>query len=123
MKLYHIAVDAHDTLLLARFWAAVLGYDILKVDDDGEVLIGAGERTYPGIVFLPVPESKTTKNRLHLDMTPEPHVDHAAEVARIVALGARRVDVGQGEDAPWAVRADPEGNEFCVLQPKRSLLG
>jgi hypothetical protein len=123
MKLYHIAVDAHDTLLLARFWAAVLGYDILKVDDDGEVLIGAGERTYPGIVFLPVPESKTTKNRLHLDMTPEPHVDHAAEVARIVALGARRVDVGQGEDAPWAVLADPEGNEFCVLQPKRSLLG
>lgn len=119
MKLYHVAVDARDTLALARFWADVLHYRILDVDA-GEVVIGADEHTYPGIVFLPVPESKTVKNRWHIDLAPE---DHDAEVARVVALGATPVDLGQGEDARWAVLADPEGNEFCILQPKTSLLG
>ena len=65
----------------------------------------------PGLLFGPVPEKKTIKNRLHLDFRPD---DQAAEVDRLLALGARRVDIGQGEQ-PWVVLADPEGNEFCVL--------
>jgi len=65
-----------------------------------------------------VPEAKTTKNRLHIDLDPD---DQAAEVDRVIALGARRVDVGQG-DVSWVVLADPEGNEFCVLRPHRSLV-
>lgn len=68
--------------------------------------------------FLPVPESKTVKNRLHVDLAPD---DQEAEVERILALGATRIDVGQGADATWVTLADPEGNEFCVLRPKRSL--
>jgi predicted enzyme related to lactoylglutathione lyase len=59
-----------------------------------------------------VPEQKTLKNRLHLDFRPD---DQEAEVARLLALGARRTDVGADPLATWVVMADPEGNEFCVL--------
>ena len=69
-------------------------------------------------MFAPVADAKTTKNRLHLDLDPD---DFEAEVARIIALGATPADVGQG-DAPWAVLADIEGNEFCVLTPHQSLI-
>jgi hypothetical protein len=67
----------------------------------------------PTLVFVAVPEAKTVKNRLHLDLRPVNGV-HEAEVERLLVLGARRADVGQG-DVPWVVLADPEGNEFCVL--------
>jgi hypothetical protein len=70
----------------------------------------------PDILFLKVPEGKAVKNRLHLDLRPK---DQAAEVARLEALGAHRVDVGQGADATWVVLADPEGNEFDVLRALR----
>ena len=59
------------------------------------------------------------KNRLHIELDPD---DQAAEVDRLLALGARRADVGQGDDVSWVVLADPEGNEFCVLRPHRSLI-
>ncbi len=65
-----------------------------------------------GSLFVPGPDEKTTKNRLHLDFRPE---DRDVEVARMLALGAVRADVGQGEDVSWVVLADPEGNEFCIL--------
>jgi hypothetical protein len=67
----------------------------------------------PDLLFLRVPEGKTTKNRLHLDLRPD---DQAAEVARLEKLGAQRVWVGQTEKATWIVLADPDGNEFCVLR-------
>ena len=69
--------------------------------------------TAPTLVFVTVPEGKTVKNRLHLDIRP---VDGSseAEVERLLGLGARHADIGQGE-VPWVVLADPEGNEFCVL--------
>jgi Glyoxalase-like domain len=57
------------------------------------------------------------KNRLHLDLRPQ---DQAAEVARLENLGARRVDIGQGDDVSWVVLADPDGNEFCVLKPLKT---
>ena len=67
----------------------------------------------PDLLFLRVPESKDVKNRLHLDLRP---TDQAAEVARLESLGARRTDIGQGDDVTWVVLADPEGNELCVLR-------
>ncbi|GAA4042358.1 hypothetical protein GCM10022233_09170 [Streptomyces shaanxiensis] len=70
----------------------------------------------PGLIFAPVPEGKTVKNRLHLDFRPE---DQDAEVSRLLALGARHVDVGQTGEESWVTLADPEGNEFCVLAPRR----
>nr|WP_231747718.1 VOC family protein [Auraticoccus cholistanensis] len=82
------------------------------------------EHRGPGLVFVPVPEGKQVKNRLHLDLAPWGEDDQEAEVARLVGLGARRVDVGQSErpgaDQPptWVVLADPEGNEFCVLSAR-----
>lgn len=61
-----------------------------------------------------MPEGKQVKNRLHFDLRPD--TDQAGEVARLEALGARRVDIGQGAEATWVVLADPDGNEFCVLR-------
>jgi hypothetical protein len=117
VSLYHIVVDAHDLPALARFWCRVLDWRVL-FEADEEIVIGADEHAFPGLCFVPVGERKTVKNRLHIDLTPD---DQAAEVDRLLALGARRADVGQGEDATWVVLADPEGNEFCVLRPKKSL--
>ncbi|MEU0375184.1 VOC family protein [Streptomyces sp. NPDC006283] len=118
VSLYQIAIDCHDAKTLARFWVQVLDWQVLHEDPE-ETVIGADASALPGIVFLTVPEHKTVKNRLHLDLTPD---DQDVEVKRIIGLGARRVDVGQGEDATWVTLADPEGNEFCVLRPKKTLL-
>jgi predicted enzyme related to lactoylglutathione lyase len=79
------------------------------------VAVARDEHTHPGLVFVPVPESKSVKNRLHLDLAPD---DRDAEVARLEGLGARRVQVGQTPDNSWVVLADPEGNEFCVLSTR-----
>ncbi|GAA2429875.1 VOC family protein [Streptomyces lavendulocolor] len=117
VSLYQIAVDALDVPGLARFWARVLDWKVLY-EDDQETVIGADVAALPGMVFVPVADGKAVKNRLHLDLAPD---DQAAEVERIIGLGARRVDVGQGDDVTWVVLADPEGNEFCVLRPKKSL--
>ncbi|MEU2822177.1 VOC family protein [Streptomyces bacillaris] len=117
VSLYHLAVDSHDLPLMARFWSAVLDWKILY-EDEHEIVIGAHETALPGMCFLPVPEEKTGKNRLHIDLTPD---DQDAEVERIIALGARRLDIGQGPESTWVVLGDPEGNEFCVLRPKRTL--
>jgi predicted enzyme related to lactoylglutathione lyase len=107
---YTVVVDAVDPGRLARWWAEVLDYQIVY-DAPSEVVIARDEKTYPGLIFVPVPEPKTVKNRLHIDLNPE---DQAAEVERLIGMGARKVDVGQGE-VTWVVLADPEGNEFCVL--------
>jgi len=69
------------------------------------------------LTFVKVPEPKTVKNRVHLDLRPF-RCDQDEEVARLLALGATHVDIGQG-DVPWVVLADPEGNEFCVLRRRR----
>jgi predicted enzyme related to lactoylglutathione lyase len=118
LSLYHLVIDAHDPGALARFWAAVLDYDIL-FEDDEDVIIGSDVHSYPGLCFLPVPDTKTTKNRLHIDLDPD---DRDAEVERLVSLGAVRADVGQSPDVSWVVLADPEGNEFCVLSPHETLV-
>jgi predicted enzyme related to lactoylglutathione lyase len=113
-----LCIDAHDPDRQASFWAEVLGWRRTHDSPDEVVLeppSGSPEDgVAPDLLFLRVPEAKTVKNRLHLDLRPD---DQAQEVARIEALGARRVSVGQGDDATWVVLADPEGNEFCVLRP------
>jgi predicted enzyme related to lactoylglutathione lyase len=97
------------------FWGATLGWPVVY-DQDGDVAIRAPDHQSPFITFGPPGRNKSTKNRVHLDIAPEAHEDLATEVDRLIALGACRVDVGQG-DAPWVVLADPDGNEFCLLTP------
>jgi hypothetical protein len=106
-----VVVDALDPVRLAHWWAEVLGYQVLAEKPD-EVIISAGPGHYPELCFLAVPDPKDGKNRLHFDLTPE---DQDAEVERLLDMGARHVDIGQGRSVNWVVLADPEGNEFCVL--------
>ena len=117
-KFSWLTVDSSDPAELARFWGEVLGYEIDEEDDDDgdEVAIKPPDGSGPGLLFLKVPEGKTVKNRLHMDLNPSGS-DQDAEVERVLGLGARRVDIGQG-DQTWVVLADPEGNEFCVLSSR-----
>lgn len=105
-----LAVDARDPKALAHWWAQALGW-VVVFEDDEDIEIRETPDTLPGLLFLPVDDDRVVKNRLHLDLRPD---DRDAEVARLEALGARRIDIGQGE-VSWIVLADPEGNEFCVL--------
>ncbi|MFF1647021.1 VOC family protein [Streptomyces sp. NPDC058240] len=118
VSFYSIVVDTRDLPSLARFWCQVLDWQLLFEAED-EIVIGADKSACPGITFVPVPEGKTVKNRLHIDLAPD---DLHAEVERIIGLGARRADIGQQPDVSWVVLEDPEGNEFCVLTPKNSLI-
>ncbi|UUU26791.1 VOC family protein [Streptomyces sp. DSM 40750] len=111
-----VMVDSADPAALGRWWAEALGWVVVN-DSPEEYEIRPAPDRLPGLLFAPVPEAKTVKNRLHLDFRP---VDQEAEVTRLLALGARHADVGQSGDEPWVVLADPEGNEFCVLGPRRS---
>ena len=108
-----VAVDAHDIEAQARFWCDVLGYEILSREGSEYIEIGI-EGKVPTIGFIVVPEPKTVKNRVHIDVRPSDS-DQDAEVERILALGATRADIGQGE-VSWVVMRDPEGNEFCILR-------
>ncbi|HVC23774.1 MAG TPA: VOC family protein [Candidatus Dormibacteraeota bacterium] len=110
-RFYSVVIDSRSPSRLARFWAEVLSYNIVHEEPD-EVVVARNDDTYPALIFVPVPEGKSVKNRLHIDLAPD---DRDAEVGRLLALGARRADVGQGPDVSWVVLADPEGNEFCVL--------
>jgi predicted enzyme related to lactoylglutathione lyase len=124
-RLVHLVADALDPSSLARFWAAVLGWEI-TTDEPDEVVVWPAGYSYPDpvalpLVFVPVPEAKSGKNRVHLDLATRSAEHQAAEVARLRGLGAAPADIGQGQ-VPWAVLADPEGNEFCVLDPRPEYL-
>ena len=114
-KLTEVIVDAVNPELLARFWAEVLGWKETG-SYDGAVEIADPNGPTPTLVFVPVPEAKTGKNRVHLDVNPVGCEQHE-ELARLLALGAVEVDVGQGQQT-WVVLADPEGNEFCLLRTR-----
>jgi predicted enzyme related to lactoylglutathione lyase len=120
-SLHHIVIDAHDLPGLAGFWAEVLGWRILS-QRDREVVIGPDPTAPVGICFMPVTETKVVKNRVHLDLTTGPD-ERESEIERIIALGAQRVDIGQTVEESWTVLADPEGNEFCIVRPKATLVG
>jgi predicted enzyme related to lactoylglutathione lyase len=114
--LRNVTVDCSDALKLAGFWAAALGWNIYH-DDDPEVLVApqfppAGEG--PTMLFIPVPEPRTSKNRVHVDLQPSDRT-RDEEVERLVGLGARVVEDHRTADgAGWVWLADPEGNDFCV---------
>ena len=117
IRIQCLCVDSTEPKKIASFWEAALGWR-RTFDEDDQVCIepppGSPEDgVAPDILFLKVPESKSIKNRLHLDLRPK---DQAAEVARLQALGARLVDIGQGTEHTWVVLADPDGNEFDVLR-------
>jgi|SRR6478609_815602 len=126
-RLTEINVDCADPRRLADFWCAVLDYVVVDATDDlveigpdrgsDAELLDAVRRgpLAPSLFFAQVPEGKTVKNRLHLDLSPIDR-SQAEEVARLEGLGARRADVGQGDDVSWVVMTDPEGNELCVLR-------
>jgi hypothetical protein len=108
-----LAIDAVDEARVAQFWCQVLGWQVREVDDT-VVSIGPADGAWPTIDVCRVPERKTVKNRLHLDLRADGSATEV-ELARLLELGATRVDVGQTDDATWVVLADPEGNEFCLL--------
>ncbi|MFC7896920.1 VOC family protein [Streptomyces sp. NPDC057381] len=118
-----LTVDCRDPERLAAFWCEVLDFKVID-RGEGKVEIGSWVPTVeevrarqmpPTLQFIQVPEGRSVKNRLHLDVSP---IDGGTddEVARLLALGASRADVGQGPGRNWVVMADPEGNEFCVLR-------
>ena len=111
LKWEQVTVDTRDPATLGAWWAEALGWVV--VDNDSHVFeIRPAPDQIPDLMFLSNPDTKSVKNRLHLDLRPD---DQDREVARFLSLGATRVDVGQG-DATWVVLQDPEGNEFCVLR-------
>ncbi len=120
-RLVHMVIDAQDTSGLAAFWAAALGWEI-GLDEPGEASVWPAGFDYPGtgalpLQFISVPEPKAGKNRIHLDLASQSAAHQAEIVGRARDLGAQLADIGQG-DVPWVVLTDPEGNEFCVLEPR-----
>jgi hypothetical protein len=116
-RLVSVVIDSADPASLSRWWADALGWRVSHEDEDeSDVVPQPGE---PGLelTFGPVPEPKLIQNRVHLDLRSGSPAEQSAIVERLVAAGARRIDIGQG-DVPWIVLADPEGNEFCVLEPR-----
>jgi hypothetical protein len=118
-RLASIVVDAVDSAALGEFWAAASGWELVHHDDIPDVVsLHNPNGRLPDVDLVTVADEKVVKNRIHLDVTPGLDDDQDAEVDRLIDLGARRADVGQGPDVTWVVLADPEGNEFCVLSPR-----
>ena len=130
LRWYSVVIDCHDIAAQARWWAGVLDWQIIYEAGDEVVIVPKHvteeslrttpwEQVGPGLVFVPVPEDKVVKNRLHIDLAPQPDDDQAAMVESLISIGATRADVGQEEaEATWVVLADPDGNEFCVLSSR-----
>ncbi|KAA9156949.1 VOC family protein [Amycolatopsis acidicola] len=112
-----VAVDCHEPETLAEFWKAALGYPETErwQDSHGVTYVELKAPGQASLLFQPVPEAKTVKNRLHLDLAPGTG-GQREEVERLAALGAELVE--DPHDDPWIVLRDPEGNEFCVLPPR-----
>lgn len=110
----HITFDSHDALVAATFWAATLGMEVVGEPSEHFAVVGGPllPKQHPVLMFLKVPEGKQLKNRVHLDLETTDGVEH--EIARLIELGARRVEDKDVWNTQWTIMADPEGNEFCV---------
>jgi len=115
-----LCIDANDPLRLARFWSGLLRWEKVGLAD-GAVLLPT-DRTPFRIRFLPTEEQKSGPNQVHLHLTSTSLADQQATVARALHLGATHLDVGQLPEEGHVVLADPEGNEFCVIEPGNSFL-
>jgi catechol 2,3-dioxygenase-like lactoylglutathione lyase family enzyme len=116
-----LCFDAHDPFRLARFWAGVLSWDTADEPEGGIALLPSDDTGFR-IEFFPTEEPKTGPNRMHLDLTSTSLEDQQLTVARSLGLGARHIDIGQRPADPHVVLADPEGNEFCVIEPGNNFL-
>lgn len=122
LQLRTLSFDANDPLRLANFWADALGWEI-REGAAGSIQLSPTDGTRFSITFLPADlAQKQDKNRLHLDLTTTSKDDQTGSVERLVALGGRHIDIGQRSDEPHVVLADPEGNEFCVIEPENAFL-
>ena len=114
-RLWSVVFDANDHVALARFWAAALGW--VYGEDQGLSSVTGGDGTLRRLEFVTAPNEKRSANWMHFDLSSSSIEDQRATAERLVELGARHIDVGQGADSDHFVLADPEGNEFCVLEP------
>ena len=111
VRIGELAIDCSDPVVAAQFWCEALGYRITDQDETGVAI--AGDSAAPTILLFATSDSKRHKNRIHLDVCPV-DTSQDEEVRRLEDLGARRLDIGQG-DVSWVVMEDPVGNEFCVM--------
>lgn len=118
-RLIDLCLDAIDPHRLARFWSAALQWEIDETDEIGLV---PTDGTRFGILFEPIKEGKVGQNRIHLDLTTTSLDDQQHTVARLIELGGRKIDIGQGPDEGHVVLADPEGNELCIIEPGNNFL-
>ncbi len=119
--LHALCFDANDPPRLARFWAGVLGWELVADHRDGIVLLPSDDTGFR-IRFLLTQEQKAAKNQMHVDLTSTSLEDQQETVASSLGLGARHIDIGQRPDEGHVVLADPEGNEFCVIEPGNTFL-
>jgi len=118
-RLVNVVLDSSDPVALARWWARALGWTVTHHSAD-EVDIAPADAA-PGqleLVFVPVVDKKTGPNQVHLDLASASTGDQQRRIEALVSAGARRIDLGQASDALFTVLADPEDNEFCVLEPR-----
>jgi predicted enzyme related to lactoylglutathione lyase len=120
-RLVTLCFDATDPLGLARFWATALRWQV-EDETDEEIAVVPTDGTRFELLFLPAHNEKVGKNRLHLDLTSTSLDDQRASVAALIERGARHVDIGQRPDEGHIVLADPEGNEFCIIEPGNTFL-
>jgi predicted enzyme related to lactoylglutathione lyase len=122
VDLFALCFDAKDPLRLAGFWAGVLGWEPNDDNHDDGVALLPRDDTGFRIRFLASQEQKAGKNRMHFDLTSTSLEDQQRTVARSLDLGARHIDIGQRPEERHVVLADPEGNEFCVIEPGNQFL-
>ncbi len=130
LRLENIIIDARDIRATADFWRQALGW-VTTFDDGDEICINPGGGDvddpatwpFPDIAFEPVDDPDAHRQRVHLDLASASVEEQRATVERLIALGATPADVGQPADAPYSVLADPEGNAFCVLDPRDEYQG
>ena len=120
-QLFALCFDANDPLRIARFWAGVLGWEMAGGAREGGTLLPSDDTGFR-IRFLPSRGQKSGQNHVHFDLTSTSLAGQRQTVARALGLGARHIDVGQRPDEGHVVLADPEGNEFCVIEPDNKFL-
>jgi predicted enzyme related to lactoylglutathione lyase len=120
-RLVALCFDANDPLRLARFWAGVLGWEMSDEPPDGFALLPSDDTGFR-IEFFPTQAQKAGPNQMHFDLTSRSLADQQQTVERALGLGARHIDIGQRPEEGHVVLADPEGNEFCVIEPGNSFL-
>jgi hypothetical protein len=113
LRVDSLTFDCRDPSTVATFWAGVLGYRVVELDEESAEIRDPNEVGWP-MIFVVVPEGKSVKNRLHLDLRPEGSM--ASEIERVKSLGASQYRYVAEEGSFWTVMLDPEGNEFCILR-------